>query len=148
MFPPVFRSGHALCLVLFQHLAQGLSALFAQVGEGTAALAHGVAQQSSGLLDDGVGVAVLEHGTEACDGILSGLCFLDLAFHEQVVDRGQDMGVNVGAASNAACAAGLQGLEDQGVVAGQDLEALGPDPGSDGCKPAGCPSHRWSPWHP
>ena len=34
------------------------------------------------------------------------------------------MGVNVGAASNAACTAGLQGLQDQGVVAGQDLEAL------------------------
>lgn len=148
MFPPVFRSGHALCLVLFQHLAQGLSALFAQVGEGTAALAHGVAQQSSGLLDDGVGVAVLEHGTEACDGILSGLCFLDLAFHEQVVDRGQDMGVNVRAASNAACTAGLQGLQDQGVVAGQDLEALIQILGQADISLPGCPNRRWNPWHP
>ena len=34
------------------------------------------------------------------------------------------MGVDVGAACNAAGTAGLQGLQDQGIVAGQDLEAL------------------------
>ena len=109
--------GSAQVLGLFQNGLQLFDALIAQVVEGLAAVANGVAQQVDSLLDDGVGVAELEDTLQLCDGVLSFLSFLNLACYVQIIDGSDGLGPQVCTAGDAACAAILQAEEDVAVVA-------------------------------
>ena len=79
-----------------------------------------VALQGHSSLDDGVGVAVLEGLLQDGDRVLSGLCALEVASLEAVVDLCNSGRPDVGAACNAACAALFQAGQDGAVVTGQN----------------------------
>ena len=117
-------SVQALGSVLSQDLLDSFQTLFGNVVEGSAALADVVALQGNGSLDDGVGVAVLEGLLQDGDRVLSGLCALEVASLEAVVDLCNSGRPDVGAACNAACAALFQAGQDRAVVAGEDGHIL------------------------
>lgn len=117
-------SVQALGSVLGQDLLDGFQTLFGDVVEGGAALADVVALQGDSSLDDGVGVAVLEGLLQDGDSVLSGLCALEVASLEAVVDLCNSGRPDVGAACNAACAALFQAGQDSAVVAGEDGNVL------------------------
>ena len=83
-----------------------------------------MALQGHSGLDDGVGVAVLEGLLQDGDSVLSGLCALEVASLEAVVDLCNSGRPDVGAACNAACAALFQAGQDSAVVAGEDGHIL------------------------
>ena len=113
-------SVQTLGLILGQNLLDGLHALFRHIVEGCAALANGVTLQGNGGLDDGVGVAVLEGLLQDGNGVLCSLCALQIPSLEAIVDLGNGLRSDVGAACNAACAALFQAGQDSAVVAGQN----------------------------
>ena len=117
-------SVQTFCLVLSQDLLDSFQTLFGNVVEGSAALADVMALQGHSGLDDGVGVAVLEGLLQDSDRVLSGLCALEVASLEAVVDLCNSGRPDVGAACNAACAALFQAGQDRAVVAGEDGNVL------------------------
>ena len=106
--------------VLGQDLLDGFQTLFGDVVEGGAALADVVALQGDSGLDDGVGVAVLEGLLQDSNGVLCSLCALQISGLEAIVDLGNGLRPDVGAACNAACAALFQAGQDGAVVTGQN----------------------------
>ena len=106
-------SVQALGSVLGQDLLDGFQTLFGDVVEGARHLPDVVALQGDSSLDDGVGVAVLEGLLQDGDGVLSGLCALEVASLEAVVDLCNRGRPDVGAACNAACAALFQAGQDR-----------------------------------
>ena len=83
-----------------------------------------MALQGHSSLDDGVGVAVLEGLLQDGDSVLSGLCALEVASLEAVIDLCNSGRPDVGTACNAACAALFQAGQDSAVVAGEDGHIL------------------------
>ena len=83
-----------------------------------------MALQGHSGLDDGVGIAVLVGLLQDGDGVLSGLCALEVASLETVVDFYNGSRPDVGTACNTAYTALLQAGQDRVVFAREDGNVL------------------------